>query len=73
MKTTLKATQLTRRVLLRGAAGGALALPLMQSCTPSRSATETSAQSRQALAFPTRIIFFYTPNGKRLVFKFKIE
>ncbi len=60
--TSPQKTRLTRRALLHGAAGGALALPLMQSCTPSRSAPEP-ARSRQALTFPKRIIFFYTPNG----------
>lgn len=57
-------TKLTRRVLLRGAAGGALALPLLSSlgCTTSPSPERTAAK-KDALVFPKRIVFFYTPNG----------
>ncbi len=59
--------KLTRRTLLRGAGHAALALPLMQSlgCVDSSLTPSQVAQSstKQALTFPKRIIFFYTPNG----------
>ncbi len=57
--------RIPRRTLLRGASG-VLALPLLESlaCTPSRSAPAPHFARRQdALAFPKRVIFFYTPNG----------
>jgi len=58
-------TRLTRRLLLRGASGAALALPLMESvgCTSSGEIAQAPATRKQALTFPKRIIFFYTPNG----------
>lgn len=57
--------KLTRRVLLRGAGGAALALPLMQSlgCVDSPLTAAQVAKTEQAVTFPKRIIFFYTPNG----------
>jgi hypothetical protein len=56
--------KLTRRLLLRGAGGAALALPLLESlgCVDSPLRPEHVAKS-QGLTFPKRIIFFYTPNG----------
>ncbi len=45
--------KLTRRALLRGAGGAALALPLLSSLDA----------RAQTAAFPKRILFVYTPNG----------
>lgn len=45
--------KLTRRALLRGASGAALALPLLHSLDA----------RGQAAVFPKRIVFVYTPNG----------
>ncbi|MBL8923799.1 MAG: DUF1552 domain-containing protein [Myxococcaceae bacterium] len=59
--------KLSRRVLLKGAGGAALSLPLLESlgCAPATEPAEqlAKAESRQALTFPKRVIFFYTPNG----------
>ncbi|MBL8952984.1 MAG: DUF1552 domain-containing protein [Myxococcaceae bacterium] len=57
---------LTRRLLLRGAGGAALALPLLESlgCAPEKRLEERHvATVEQGLTFPKRVIFFYTPNG----------
>lgn len=59
--------KLSRRVMLKGASGAALSLPLLESlgCTTAKEPAEqlAKAESRQALTFPKRIVFFYTPNG----------
>ena len=58
--------KLTRRTLLRGASGAALALPLLESlgCVQDRRLTEQQvATVEQGLTFPKRIVFVYTPNG----------
>jgi hypothetical protein len=57
--------KLTRRLMLRAAGGSALALPLFESlgCIDSPLRPEQVAKKDAALAFPKRIIFFYTPNG----------
>lgn len=50
--------QLSRRHLLRGA-GVAMSLPLLEAMLPARAKAE-------GRAFPTRLAFFYIPNGVRL-------
>ncbi len=58
--------KLSRRVILRGASGAALALPMLESvgCAPSGEPVRAvAAKKEQPLTFPKRIVFFYTPNG----------
>lgn len=50
---------LSRRHLLRGA-GAAMSLPLLEAMLPVR------AHAKQRNAFPSRLAFFYIPNGVRL-------
>ena len=47
---------ITRRQLLRGAAGATLALPFLPSALPRRAWSDTFAE-------PTRMIFWFVPNG----------
>ena len=58
-------SRLTRRLVLKGASGAALALPFLESvgCTSSGDVVSAPGVRRQALTFPKRVIFFYTPNG----------
>jgi hypothetical protein len=55
--------RLTRRALLRGAGGAALALPLLESLGCSGPTRAPAAERRDALTFPRRIVFVYMPNG----------
>ena len=55
----------SRRSLLKGVGAAALTMPLLESlgCTGENRSGNALATAKQALRFPKRIIFFYTPNG----------
>src|SRR5688500_11975902 len=55
--------QLNRRTFLRGAAGAALSLPLLDVMTPERARAQT-------VTFPKRILFAFQPNGDEIAARF---
>jgi hypothetical protein len=55
--------QLNRRTFLRGAAGAALSLPLLDVMMPSKARAQT-------VTFPKRVLFVFQPNGDEIAARF---